>query len=92
MRADRPRRSRIHCAPPIPMVRDRFEPEAVMSNDSAAKPCPYCNSSEVVEPAKASSSGYRRCRRCNEVWRPDRISANQAYANSTGVRTPMVGR
>jgi hypothetical protein len=65
---------------------------AVMSNDSATKPCPYCNSPEVVEPAKASPSGYRRCRRCNEVWHPDRISAHQAHANATAARTRMVGR
>jgi hypothetical protein len=63
-----------------------------MPNDSATKPCPHPNSPEVVEPAKASPSGYRRCRPCNEVWHPARITANQAYANATAARTPMVGR
>jgi len=63
-----------------------------MSRDSAARPCPYCNCSEVVAPVKPSSSGYWRCTRCGELWHPDRISANHRYAGSIAARTRIAGR
>jgi len=54
-----------------------------MLSDPAAKPCPYCNSSEVVAPAKAASvTGYWRCTRCGEMWHPNRINAHQSYSRT----------
>jgi ribosomal protein L37AE/L43A len=63
-----------------------------MSRDSAAKACPYCNSSDVVGPAKPSATGYWRCASCGEMWHPDRIGAHHSYPGSVGARTRIAGR
>ena len=45
-----------------------------MESESQVRPyCRYCGSSDIVTPAKSSASSYLRCKRCDQVWHPDRI-------------------